>query len=70
MTTRDPIMSLWRGHERYACPVAGCPFDTLDRGRFADHMASVHPLPPPPEAPIIPPPPSPLAILNATTRRR
>ena len=45
--SRDPVMSEWCGHDRYACPVEGCAFDTLDESRFAEHMANVHPLPAP-----------------------
>lgn len=43
--SREPIIGLWAGHERYACPMAGCPFDTLNRAHFDDHMRAAHPEP-------------------------
>ena len=43
--SREPIVSEWAGHERFACPIAGCAFDTLDRAAFDEHMTWDHPLP-------------------------
>lgn len=42
---REPLISDWAGNERYACPVEGCAFDTLNREHFDEHMRWDHPLP-------------------------
>lgn len=47
MPSREPVISEWCGHDRYACPVDGCAFDTLERERFDEHLAAAHPLPAP-----------------------
>lgn len=43
--SREPVVSDWAGHERFACPMPGCAFDTLNRGAFDEHMTWDHPLP-------------------------
>ncbi|MCG3176907.1 MAG: hypothetical protein MOGMAGMI_01871 [Candidatus Omnitrophica bacterium] len=35
------LLGSWRGMVQYRCRL--CPFDTLDRQRFIEHFANVHP---------------------------
>ena len=35
------LLGNWRGVVQYRCRL--CPFDTLDRQRFIEHFAAMHP---------------------------
>lgn len=35
------VLGKWRGYRQYTCSV--CGWDTLDRAKFIDHFATLHP---------------------------
>lgn len=45
MSDRDPVVSTWCGHPRFACPE--CAFDSLEEANVRSHIDSAHPLPGP-----------------------
>lgn len=45
MSDRDPVVSVWCGFPRFACPE--CAFDSLDEANVLSHIETAHPLPAP-----------------------
>lgn len=50
MSDRTPVVSEWRGHPRYGCPL--CAFDSLEAVKVSEHIQWQHPVEEPEAAPV------------------